>query len=85
MPPAVMALLLVYSRNHNFVAEKLLAINERGTFREWSSDPADPDVMKAEVDEDFRAARLKAMKAQKKAQDDEIFHTARLINCGYFM
>ena len=65
MPPAVMALLLVYSRNHNYVAEKLLKINERGTFREWSDDPQQAAAM--------------------KVQDEEIFQTARLINCGYFM
>lgn len=65
MPPAVMALLLVYSRNHNFVAEKLLLINERGHFREWSDDPM-------------------LAKAMQK-QDEELFQTARLINCGFFM
>ncbi|KAF8585671.1 heme peroxidase [Ramaria rubella] len=31
MPPAVGALLVVFNRNHNFVATRLLAINERGT------------------------------------------------------
>ncbi|TFY55725.1 hypothetical protein EVG20_g9212, partial [Dentipellis fragilis] len=32
MPPSVCALLVLLSRNHNYVAEKILNINERGTY-----------------------------------------------------
>ncbi|KAK7458169.1 hypothetical protein VKT23_010077 [Stygiomarasmius scandens] len=63
LPPAASVLLVIFSRNHNFIAEKLLKLNERGT---WSDPPP--------TDE---AARAK--------QDEEIFQTARLVNCGHFM
>lgn len=32
MPPPVFALLISFSRHHNFIAEKLAAINEGGRF-----------------------------------------------------
>lgn len=54
------SLLVIYPQ---FIAQKILDINERGTF------------MKP-VPED---------KVARQAQDDEIFHRARLVNCGYFM
>lgn len=65
MPPSVMALLIVFSRNHNFVAHKLLLVNERQHFQPWSEDPKDAEAM--------------------KKQDEELFQTARLINCGFFL
>ncbi|PBP15519.1 linoleate diol synthase [Diplocarpon rosae] len=37
MPPGVIAVLLMFSRNHNHVAENLLAINEDGKYRPWGS------------------------------------------------
>ncbi|KAG9025874.1 hypothetical protein FS837_004792 [Tulasnella sp. UAMH 9824] len=63
MPPSTPALLIMYSRNHNYIVKKLLEINERG---EWENPPPED-------------------KAKKQKQDDEIFGTARLINCGWFM
>ncbi|QRW09811.1 heme peroxidase [Ceratobasidium sp. AG-Ba] len=38
MPPAVCALLVLFNRNHNFIAHKLYLINEAGKFR-------DPDTL----------------------------------------
>ncbi|EJD08383.1 heme peroxidase [Fomitiporia mediterranea MF3/22] len=66
MPPSVPALLVLFCRNHNFIASKLLAINESGTFKsgEALADLSDED---------------------RKAQDDELFARARLVNCGWFM
>ncbi|KAG8990745.1 hypothetical protein FRB94_013112 [Tulasnella sp. JGI-2019a] len=61
MPPSSPALCVLLCRNHNFIAGKLLAINERGT---WNSDLSS-------MTED-----------QKKAQDEDLFQTARLVNCG---
>lgn len=81
MPPAVGALLVLLSRNHNvslpypyissrtcfmfskYITEKILSINEGGTFK----DPRlyDPTTL---VD-----------------QDEEIFQRARLVNTAYFM
>ncbi|KAG9027103.1 hypothetical protein FRB95_008123 [Tulasnella sp. JGI-2019a] len=63
MPPSSPALLVIFSRNHNFIAKRLLEINERGL---WSNPPLKDD-------------------AQKQLQDEDIFQTARLVNCGWFM
>ncbi|KAI0829008.1 heme peroxidase, partial [Trametes gibbosa] len=63
LPPAATALLVLFSRNHNYIAEMILKINERGR---WS-DPPPKDRLRCDV------------------QDEEIFQTARLINCGNFM
>lgn len=35
MPPSVVALLVVFSRNHNFIVEKLFQINENGKYKPW--------------------------------------------------
>jgi linoleate 8R-lipoxygenase / 9,12-octadecadienoate 8-hydroperoxide 8R-isomerase len=56
-PPGVGTLLILFSRNHNFIVRKLLEINERNRFS--NSDP--------------------------KKQDEDLFQTARLINCGYYV
>ncbi|KDR70288.1 hypothetical protein GALMADRAFT_255194 [Galerina marginata CBS 339.88] len=63
MPPTSCALLVLLNRNHNFIAQRLLDINENGNFSKTF--PTDP--------------------AARQAQDDEIFHRSRLVNCGYFM
>ncbi|KAF9042906.1 heme peroxidase [Panaeolus papilionaceus] len=63
MPPASCALLVLMNRNHNYIAQRILDINENGNLA--SPPPTDA--------------------AAKKQQDDEIFHRARLVNCGYFM
>ncbi|KAF9257706.1 heme peroxidase [Marasmius fiardii PR-910] len=63
LPPASSALLVILSRNHNYIADKLLKINERGR---WTDPPpTDPTAL--------------------AKQDEEIFQTARLVNCGHFM
>ncbi|KAF8916280.1 heme peroxidase [Mucidula mucida] len=62
LPPACSVLLVLFCRNHNFIAKKLFEINERGTF-------VDPSTLTPE---------------HLKAQDEEIFQTARLVNCGWF-
>ncbi|CAE6446655.1 unnamed protein product [Rhizoctonia solani] len=41
LPPAVCSLLVLFCRNHNFIARKLYLINEEGTFR-------DPETLKEE-------------------------------------
>ncbi|VDB91968.1 unnamed protein product [Peniophora sp. CBMAI 1063] len=68
LPPAVCTLLVLFSRNHNYIAKKLLEINERGTWK----DPSEYDTSKPEEKE----ALLK--------QDEEILQVARLVNCGWF-
>jgi linoleate 10R-lipoxygenase len=86
LPHACCALLVLFNRNHNvralysdsfpkllilhvkYIASKLLEINERNTWR-------DPD----EIPLDDLQRELKFAD-----QDEEIFQTARLINCSWF-
>ncbi|KAF7972285.1 hypothetical protein HWV62_18532 [Athelia sp. TMB] len=56
MPPSVCALLVLLSRNHNFVAEKILNINERGNFKDPASLAADATA--AQDEEIFQRTRL---------------------------
>ncbi|KDN34438.1 hypothetical protein RSAG8_12470, partial [Rhizoctonia solani AG-8 WAC10335] len=63
LPPASGALLVVWNRNHNLIADELMKKNEQ---RRWR----DPPPLAAE---------------ERLAQDEEIFQTARLINCASFM
>ncbi|GLB40814.1 putative heme peroxidase [Lyophyllum shimeji] len=63
LPPATSVLLVLFSRNHNYIANKILKINER---KLWS-DPPPTDAGKRAI------------------QDEQIFQTARLINCGHFI
>ncbi|KAI8996529.1 linoleate diol synthase [Trametes punicea] len=68
LPPAVCVLLVLFNRNHNYIARKLLELNERGTY-------VDPDTIPQ--DDPQRTGKL-------LAQEEDIFQTARLINCGWF-
>ncbi|KAH0828618.1 heme peroxidase [Lanmaoa asiatica] len=63
MPPSVCALAVLFSRHHNYIAQKILDLNERGSFT--SPQP------------DERTSLL--------AQDDEIYHRARMVNTAFFM
>ncbi|KAG6916400.1 hypothetical protein DXG01_006979 [Tephrocybe rancida] len=56
LPPATSVLLVLFSRNHNYIAERLLKINER---RLWSDPPPTDPVKRALQDEQiFQTARL---------------------------
>lgn len=44
MPPGVVAVLLMFSRNHNTIAEGLLSVNEEGKYKPW--DKLDSDGQK---------------------------------------
>ncbi|PPQ98253.1 hypothetical protein CVT26_003424 [Gymnopilus dilepis] len=68
LPPAVCVLLVLFNRNHNYIADKLLEINERGTY-------VDP----ATVSPDDPTSKAKLLQ-----QEEEIFQISRLINCGWF-
>lgn len=37
MPPGVTAVLILFSRNHNYIAESLLSVNEQGKYKPWDS------------------------------------------------
>ncbi|KAJ6551508.1 heme peroxidase [Mycena capillaripes] len=59
MPPAVGALLVLLSRNHNFTAQKILEMNEGGTYKPVTEFQADATAEKlAQDDEIFNRARL---------------------------
>ncbi|ORY87395.1 heme peroxidase, partial [Leucosporidium creatinivorum] len=68
MPAAVTTLAVVFTRNHNLIAEKLLAINEGDR----------PDVVKYKEDTEKDPKGL-------VQQDEDLFQTARLVNCGWFL
>lgn len=56
MPPSTSALCILFSRNHNYICEKLLEINEKGTF---TKPPPSEQKAKDKQDEDlFQTARL---------------------------
>ncbi|RFU34742.1 hypothetical protein B7463_g1611, partial [Scytalidium lignicola] len=37
MPPGVIAVLLMFSRNHNHIAENLFSVNEQGRYKRWNT------------------------------------------------
>ncbi|KAK4541311.1 hypothetical protein LTR36_008069 [Oleoguttula mirabilis] len=55
MPPGVVATLIMFSRNHNAVAESLLSVNEAGKYREWDS--LSEDEQKWQDNDIFQLAR----------------------------
>ncbi|GJJ14696.1 hypothetical protein Clacol_008963 [Clathrus columnatus] len=57
MPPPVPALLVVFNRNHNFIADRILRINEYGKY-EFDPLPSDPKKLRDQDDEIFNRARL---------------------------
>ncbi|EGN97158.1 hypothetical protein SERLA73DRAFT_57758, partial [Serpula lacrymans var. lacrymans S7.3] len=75
MHPAFGALVVLFCRNHNYIAERILAINENGTYYSPSSPPI---ISATSAHNDTNRSRL-------LSQCDEIFHRARLVNTAYFM
>ena len=57
MPPASPALLVLFCRNHNFVADRLLQINERGQWNKDLTKLSDKD-REQQDEEIFQTARL---------------------------
>ncbi|KZV68980.1 heme peroxidase [Peniophora sp. CONT] len=56
MPPSSGALLVLLSRNHNYIAQKILAINENGTYQ---NPPPSDEIARLNQDEEvFQRARL---------------------------
>lgn len=37
MPPGVVALLIMFSRNHNVIAKDLFTVNEEGKYKDWDT------------------------------------------------
>ncbi|KIJ60758.1 hypothetical protein HYDPIDRAFT_116812 [Hydnomerulius pinastri MD-312] len=56
MPPSVCALAVLFSRHHNYIAERILSLNERGSY---TSPPPNEEIARlAQCDEIFHRARL---------------------------
>ncbi|KAG1740010.1 heme peroxidase [Suillus lakei] len=59
LPPAVCVLLVLFNRNHNYIARRLLEINERGTWKDPSHHHHVSHAQLAKQDEEiFQIARL---------------------------
>ncbi|GAA5936600.1 peroxidase/cytochrome P450 family protein [Sporobolomyces koalae] len=63
MAPPTCALMMVFSRNHNWIVDKLMEINQNDKFKPFDQ----------------------LSDSQKKQQDEDLFQTARLVNCGWFL
>ncbi|KAH9056263.1 linoleate diol synthase [Lactarius vividus] len=68
LPPAVCVILVLFSRNHNYIANKLFEINERQTYIKPDDIPHTDKERTKKIND----------------QDEDIFQTARLINCAWF-
>ncbi|KAF2157104.1 heme peroxidase [Myriangium duriaei CBS 260.36] len=55
MPPGVVALLVLFSRNHNLIVEGLLSVNEGGKYKDWDS--LDEDGKKWQDEDLFQLTR----------------------------
>ncbi|KAF8337113.1 heme peroxidase [Cantharellus anzutake] len=91
LPPAVVALLIVFNRNHNYIADLLLRINERGTWEQDLSKIQEPEPPYSGTPEVIKDPATQAAAPRKSAkrkilekQDHEIFNTARLINSATY-
>ncbi|GAA6030413.1 hypothetical protein JCM8097_009096 [Rhodosporidiobolus ruineniae] len=56
MPPSVVALLVVFNRNHNYIVEYLYKINEHGKYKPWDS--LSDDERKKQDSDLFEKGRL---------------------------
>ncbi|KAG5645631.1 hypothetical protein DXG03_005622 [Asterophora parasitica] len=68
LPPAVSVLLIIWNRNHNYIARRLLLNNEG---KRWSN-PSEQEASDGPISARFLT------------QDNEIFKIARAINCVQF-
>ncbi|KAL4078615.1 heme peroxidase [Scleroderma yunnanense] len=82
LPPAVCVLLVLFNRNHNYIARRLLEINERGTWVDPSKESlSSPKLIKQ--DEGIQAIDISCLYVAN-AGFTEIFQIARLCNCTWF-
>ncbi|KDQ51439.1 hypothetical protein JAAARDRAFT_530376 [Jaapia argillacea MUCL 33604] len=69
LPPAVSALLVLWNRNHNFIARRLFLTKTNSPYIDPSTLPLNADG---------------SLESSLASQDDEIFKQARIINCAIF-
>ncbi|KAH7103029.1 putative linoleate diol synthase [Auriculariales sp. MPI-PUGE-AT-0066] len=100
LPPASGVILVLFCRNHNYIASKLLEVNERGMWADPLAYPPPPGVDPSETmdkaaraagvanhisgDRNFDGMTEEQICAALLRQDDEIFNTAKLINVAWF-
>ncbi|KAH7890809.1 heme peroxidase [Phlebopus sp. FC_14] len=58
LPPAVCVLLVLFNRNHNYIARRLLEINERGTWVDPSKHSLNSEKLMKQEEEIFQITRL---------------------------
>ncbi|KAF9223967.1 heme peroxidase [Gyrodon lividus] len=58
LPPATSVILVLFNRNHNYIARRLLEINERGTWVDPSTLPPNSPKLLKQEEEIFQIARL---------------------------
>ncbi|KAI9464255.1 heme peroxidase [Boletus coccyginus] len=58
LPPATSVILILFNRNHNYIARRLLEINERGTWADPSTLPFNSPKLLKQEEEIFQIARL---------------------------
>ncbi|KAL8283791.1 hypothetical protein RQP46_005223 [Phenoliferia psychrophenolica] len=90
MTPAVCTLLIVFSRNHNLIAERLLAFNEKGTYATSFPSTSNPTAPSGSTAPGAPGAPTGSTPAgtpaqdPKAIQDEDIFQIARNINVAWF-
>lgn len=63
MPPAVVAVLILFSRNHNLIAARILQIDEKGAYKAKDEEAVerlrseDPEGLEAQDEDVFQLAR----------------------------
>ncbi|KIK94193.1 hypothetical protein PAXRUDRAFT_143426 [Paxillus rubicundulus Ve08.2h10] len=58
LPPATAVILVLFNRNHNYIARRLLEINERGTWVDPSTLPPNSAKLQKQEEEIFQITRL---------------------------
>lgn len=81
MPPAVCALLIIFNRNHNVSLQPLL--HPHCALASLSLKYVAEKILSINERGNFKYPPLTDLDA--RAQDEEIFQRARLVNTGYFM
>ncbi len=79
MTPSTSALAVLYARNHNYIAERILQINERGDYYDEKA------LQQIQRDDVKLPADQRKYDKIVRAQDEDVFQRSRLVNCGCFV
>ncbi|KAK0557201.1 hypothetical protein OC846_000651 [Tilletia horrida] len=79
MPPSTGALVVLFSRHHNYIAARIRDINERGTYRTEQQFRCDPTLrQKAEAIYQSRKAAADAQQAAASSSSDKVEHSSSI-------